>query len=331
VIGVRILYLTDGRPDYMADDLLYGLRAILGADVVDYPRKDVLYASSRLRDAAADLYGRGFHCFGLEDLEVDRSDLGAKVRNGYFDAIINSSAWRIACPLHPQLVVIDGEDHQDLTAHYLGRVPLYFKRELRAPRSDLEPILFALPDFLYDAEPLPRTQQVHAAFRLTSDVRRELAASFAPRDDFQTWREYQADIRRSWFAISPRGAGYDCQRHYEILGQAVLCVFLDAQAPYRLRQSFVDNDNCLSFSSAAQLRDKIERCRQPQRLVERGRESLLSQHLASKRAAQVLTTVASAPLAARHLRLVEAARWETWLRWQARRHAAYEPPRRSKA
>jgi len=69
---LRILYLTDGLPDYLADDLLYGLRSLLGAEVVDYPRKDVLYRNSRLRAETDRLYGRGFHCFGLEDRTIDR-------------------------------------------------------------------------------------------------------------------------------------------------------------------------------------------------------------------------------------------------------------------
>src|SRR5262249_3229769 len=47
-IAMKVLYLTERTPDYLSDDLLYGLRRLLGADVVDYPRKDVLYRSSPL-------------------------------------------------------------------------------------------------------------------------------------------------------------------------------------------------------------------------------------------------------------------------------------------
>src|SRR4029453_1940676 len=79
---VRILYLTHAVPDYLSDDLLYGLRALLGSDLVDYPRKDVLYRTSPLRPMAHTLYGGGFHCFGLDDAAVDRSDLAAKVAGG---------------------------------------------------------------------------------------------------------------------------------------------------------------------------------------------------------------------------------------------------------
>lgn len=319
---MRILYLTAAVPDYLADDLLYGLRSQLGVGVVDFPRKDVLYRSSKLHQRAAELYGQGFHCFGLDDLDVDRSDLAGKIRDGYFDAIVNSSAWRITCPLHPQLVVVDGEDGPSLTSRYLGNVALYFKRELQEPRSDVEPILFSLPDFLYDPAELPRTQQVHASYRVsTSGVRGELASRYPPHIGFPTWRDYQNDIKRSWFGISPRGAGYDCQRHYEILGRAVLCIYLDDQAPYLLRRSFIDGENCLSFRSALELQAKIDACLDPTRLIERGRHDLEATHLASRRAAQFIERLAATKTPPRRLRLGEAWHWQIWLRWQARRQS----------
>jgi hypothetical protein len=326
---VRILYLTHAVPDYLSDDLLYGLRALLGADVVDYPRKDVLYRSSPLRPLANALYGAGFHCFGLDDTVVDRSDLAAKVAGGHFDMILNSSAWRIACPLHPRLGVIDGEDRPALHSRYLGRVPLYWKRELLQPRADVEPILFALPDFLDDATVLPRVKAHHASFRMTSGIRRELAAAFPPQYTFSSWREYQRDIKQSWFAISPRGGGYDCQRHYEILGQAVLCLFVDAQAPWLMRESFRDGDNCLTFASVAELQAKIAACTDPQRLIDRGRADLERRHLASRRARDVLDAVTRRGLPARPPSWRERLTWRLWLRRSRRRLAHFRPPRAS--
>jgi hypothetical protein len=318
--AVKILYLTDSLPDYLSDDLLYGLRSVLGADLVDYPRKDVLYQSSRLRQAAHRLYGAAFHCFGLDDLPIDRTDLLAKIGANHFDAIINSSGWRIHSPLHPQLVVMDGEDHGRFTSRYIEKVALYFKRELFVPRAGVEPILFALPDFLNDAGTVPRVQRVHASFRLTSDMRRRLAATFPPRYSFQTWDEYRHDIRQSWFAISPNGAGHDCQRHYEILGQAVLCIYMDAHAPWLLRRSFVDGENCLTFASVEELQDKLDRCTEPQRLIDRAGEDLRRLHLASRRAEQLLATLARYDLPRRKLSWLERLQWRYWLGRAAARH-----------
>ena len=41
----RILFLTSTHEDYLADSLLHGLRTLLGADVVDFPKPDYMYES----------------------------------------------------------------------------------------------------------------------------------------------------------------------------------------------------------------------------------------------------------------------------------------------
>jgi hypothetical protein len=319
---VKILYLTDAQPDYLSDDLLYGLRTLLGREVVDYPRKDVLYRMSSVKSMANRLYGRGFHCFGLDDLPIDRTDILAKVSTGYFDLIVNSSGWRIRCPLHPQLIVIDGEDHGKLMPRYAGKVPLYFKRELFAPRPGVEPILFALPDFLYDNSVLSRTKRYHASFLPTSEIRERLAATFPPQYSFETWGEYLADIKQSWFAISPKGAGYDCQRHYEILGHAVLCIFMDERTPRLLRECFVDNHNCLTFTTPEELVTKMDHCAEPQRLIEQARADLVARHLASKRAEEVLATIARRGVPRRKMSWVSRLEWRYWIHRKVSRHAA---------
>ena len=53
----RVLLIHPNHEDYMADALLHGLRGLLGADVVDYPKADLMYvtasaeARSRIRGA----------------------------------------------------------------------------------------------------------------------------------------------------------------------------------------------------------------------------------------------------------------------------------------
>ncbi len=319
---MRVLFLTDRRPDYLADDLLYGLRALPGIEVVDWPRKELLYRARVGTVRSDELYGAGFHCFGLADDAVDRSDLARKIVGGWFDLIIAGNAWRLRCPLHPSLVVLDGQDYTDLNDRYAGRVALYFKRELPRPLPGIEPVLLALPDFLdrtVDAQPArPRTQRVHASFRATSGIREELARLHPPRLGFRSWKEYAAAIASSWFALSPRGAGYDCQRHYEILGRAVLCIDLDADAPFALKAAFRDGENCLTFASVDELTRKIDACKDPLALIERGRADLASHHLASRRAEQLLERVASAgvhPGRPRGLALWHWIAWRALARW----------------
>ena len=64
-----VLFLHANAEDYLADSLLHGLRSLLGADVVDVPRRDSLYA---VEDQSR-VYGRGFTLYGtLPEIDVWR-------------------------------------------------------------------------------------------------------------------------------------------------------------------------------------------------------------------------------------------------------------------
>jgi hypothetical protein len=114
----RVLFLSSGSEDYLADGLFLGLRAWLGADAVDHPRMDALYATVTGAERAA-LYGRGFGLYaGLPELAVDRSRIEKRLAEGGFDAVIFSDIHRTfgrfieLLPLlrHSRVAVLDGSD-----------------------------------------------------------------------------------------------------------------------------------------------------------------------------------------------------------------------------
>lgn len=310
---MKILYLCRPGPDYLSDDLLYGLRSLLGEDVVDFPKKEVLYRANSASADKSRIYGRGFHCFGLPEVDVDRTGIPGKLAAGYFDAVVNSSVWRIRSPRHRCLVGVDGEDHAGLNRRYAGRIPVYFKRELHSSPPGVHPILFALPDFLLDETPGSKTKEHHASFRVHSPLRREIARRFPPDFSFATWKDYLFDIKDSWFGISPKGEGYDCQRHYEILGHAVLCIYMDRFAPPGMKRAFLDGVNCLHFSSPGELESKIASCRNREALIAAGRNDLKEKHLASRRAAEFLSVLGRADLRPAKMRLTEALAWRLFI------------------
>lgn len=289
---MRILYLTHEYLDYLSDEILYGLRGIFGDNIVDYPKKEILYRSSKGSIPAELVWGNGATAFGLPDISVDRDDITTKIKTGYFDYIINSNCWRIHCPVYNNLVVLDGQDHHLLNPTYLGKVIAYFKRELLWDVKDVQPIQFSFPDHLVDTTDVEKTQQTHASFSVYPGLRQELSDVYGSRL-FKEWHEYMQDIKRSWFGISPKGAGYDCQRHYEILGNAILCIYQDSSMPRILQEAFVDGFNCLTFSSVRELQKKIGHCSNPALLLRNGRQALLEKHLSSRRAQQVIDTVTS--------------------------------------
>src|SRR3954462_1937241 len=90
----RVLFLTLGDADFLADSLLHGLRAVLGASVVDYPRQDILYEDTD-RSTLRHVHGRGFTLYGqLEEIAVDRVAPLQRIGSGEFDLVVFADIWQ---------------------------------------------------------------------------------------------------------------------------------------------------------------------------------------------------------------------------------------------
>ena len=149
-----ILFLHANAEDYLADSLLHGLRTLLGADVVDVPRRDSLYA---VEDQSR-VYGRGFTLYGtLPQIDVRREWPIDRALRGEFDVVVFADIWRYWGPWaqmrsrlfelkrrNVTLVAVDGHDSEVMYPHgpaywysarpwppprAAGRIP-FFKREL---------------------------------------------------------------------------------------------------------------------------------------------------------------------------------------------------------
>lgn len=134
---MKILYLSSSVEDYLSDALFHGLRCLLGADVVDFPKSELLYNNcpEHVRKQAR---GNGFTLYTglLEDIPVDRFNIVAKVQQDYFDLVVISDIWRQFgwfVELRPWLkaektIVLDGADTPQ-TYPYAGlwwRRPYYW-------------------------------------------------------------------------------------------------------------------------------------------------------------------------------------------------------------
>jgi hypothetical protein len=129
----RILFLHANAEDYLADSLLHGLRSLLGADVVDVPRRDSLYA---IEDQSL-TYGRGFTLYGtLPDVPVRRGWAIDRALRGEFEVIVFADIWRYWGPWAQMrsrlfelrrrgvtLVAVDGHDSEAMYPHG----PAYWK------------------------------------------------------------------------------------------------------------------------------------------------------------------------------------------------------------
>jgi hypothetical protein len=221
---MKILFITSAKfPDYLNDSVFHGLRALYGANAVDSNCLDYMYKQYTSEEQKLKLYGRGFTLYStLESDQTDRSDLETKIRTKYFDLVIYGSVWRcldyfeIVNEYYPRnkIILLDGEDQRKLNR--LHRKYPYFKRELRKKRKGLYPITFSIPENKITTTPIEKDRKF---------------ATVVPGDSstyiFYNEAEYYHDYSRSQFGITTKKMGWDCMRHYEILGSYCMPYFKD--------------------------------------------------------------------------------------------------------
>jgi hypothetical protein len=174
----RILFLSDDREDYLADSLLHGLISLGSHQIIDYPKKELLYKKSFKTDQSNEVYGRGFTLYGLlPERTVDRTLIWKRLESGWFDLVIMGNIWRQFGMMSQlfksmqgvptRLLILDGDDDSRIYPVSLTRLKehgikfqdwqislkkrcSYFKRELdeQQPQDWLE---FALPPKLRPA------------------------------------------------------------------------------------------------------------------------------------------------------------------------------------
>jgi len=299
----RVLYLHGNSVEYMADSLLHGLRLVLGDQVVDIPRCDVLY-DDLSPERRARQYGRAFTIYGrLPDVDVDRMGWLDRAVIGEFDIVVFPDIWRHWAPwtqLRPRLgeargngvtmVAVDGGDGTVLFPHgprwwrlmrpwplprVAGRIEV-FKRELapstawfrsygllpppiakRVLLRSVRPLAFSIPE-----DRLASGHEAKDKLLATHVVDPEVAA-LAPETQtsyaFDAEDDYYADLRRSRFGITTKKAGWETLRHYEIAASGCVPCFRDLHRKPPLTAPFgLDESNCVPYTDAAQLLDRIK-------------------------------------------------------------------------
>jgi hypothetical protein len=278
------LFLADPDPDYVADGLFHGLRSLLGAAVVDFPKREPLYVGvERSR-----IYGRGFGLYGLlPDIPVDRE----RVLERDWDLVISAVIWRDwgwwvrAWETFGDRVrhaVVDGGDLRWMypygptwwrpgrwlvpRAHTRAR---YFKREWSARtmlaavrRVSLEPIAIAYPaEKILPSVPEKSRQFPAHVVDLEVGERLGRRLSHDRQHVFADEGEYLADLRASRFGITTKRAGWDALRHLEIAAAGAVPCFhrLEDKPPTCAPHGLVDGENCIAYSGADGLLARVER------------------------------------------------------------------------
>lgn len=228
---MKILFITSARGvDYQSDCLFHGLVKIdeeMPVEVTD--TKYLWYLSQPLTpEQKAAQYGRGFTITGnLEDRSgINREGIADRIASHEFDLIVYGSIarchdWIGLVETHYnkwEIAIVDGEDDAVIRAPYNSK-GVYFKRELTEATRAL-PISFAMPGekFLYDA--IEQKKRVLA----------ELIPGNLKTYRFTDEEEYYKHYAAAFFGLTMKKAGWDCLRHYEIIGSGCLPYFQGMEA-----------------------------------------------------------------------------------------------------
>jgi len=251
---VKILYLTVCKQsiksmdasqagDAQSDYLMLGLRELLGDNLIDVYKKVHLYKGYPNQKK---LSGRGFtYSCNLDDIPIDREDIPSKIVNKYFDLIILSQHW--STEFSPKLVsqwaedilktnpdqklsIVLGQDSKPDYPEYFNYTNLVFRREIEDNFDKrLIPISFCLPDCKLVKNPIQKTRQ----FSKVLVAGGNWIKNNKPEDLvylYESEKEYYGGYQESYFAFTSKKGNFDCHRHYEILGNFCIPIFVDIEA-----------------------------------------------------------------------------------------------------
>ena len=273
---MKVLFVTTKNPtkqgDFLEITLLHGLRAVLGDDCVDYPRKKIMYHdfSETPRNT---LHGKGFSLLTTPIKDITERDIFKQK----FDCVIYGDGHMYGeIPCIPRINdladgnvwIIDGHDLYGSARRKIihdneviigAQFTNCFKRELieanlvnvyptgfGIPEERIEPINFDVKDQLFQ-----KTAPSDSLFEQICDI----GGGFR-HHKFNIEAEYYSDLSRSWFGLTCKKGGWDCLRHYEIIAAGSLLLFKD----YDKKPPLCSPQNlpCFSYSCLKDLRDLMD-------------------------------------------------------------------------
>lgn len=237
---MKILFINLYRQDYMTNLLLHGLIS-LGHEVIDLNYMDYLDKCNESKIDRNLLYGHGFsYAFTIDKdrSNDDRSNIEEKIAEHYFDIIFLSTRNLQYLDLIAEkyklgeIFIIDGEDEPIINNDIIFKYNniLYFKRELLNGNavghtySHLYPINFCIPKENFQSK-----NYYKESLCIYDDYKpNQIYELFKPRNySYTNEQEYYNHYKNAAFALTGRKGGYDCMRHYEIISNHCLPLYID--------------------------------------------------------------------------------------------------------
>jgi hypothetical protein len=201
--------------------VFYGLRELFGDDVVDSTQIVSLYKEYEGKIHPQHLWGGMTTFWLIGENNIDRTDIEEKIKDKYYDLIIYGAIQRckqyydLVSKIYPanKIILIDGNDESDLNPLYEKH--LYFKRELIIDHPNLLPITFGIPTNKLTTPNKNKTQDYATCIPGQPET-------YIFKDE----RLYYEDYQKSFYGVTMKKAGWDCMRHYEILGNYCMPYFI---------------------------------------------------------------------------------------------------------
>jgi len=218
----------DSRPNnYMHDIVLHGLREIYGNSVIDYPGVWYMYRDEvkKRNYDISNLWGKGFTLYNLLSnyQQIDRTDVENKIKTNYFDFIIFGSIDKAqlffdkAINSKSKIIFVDGNDSPFINEQVTGK-GVYFKRELTSDKiKNVYPINFAIP----------KEKIIHTINQKPLNILAPLIPGKYSTYIYENEKEYYQSYQNSIFALTYKKMGWDSLRHYEILMNGCIPLFLN--------------------------------------------------------------------------------------------------------
>lgn len=224
--------------DYLDECVLIGLKELFGSQVVDVNKKLSLYTDYP-DEMKYRLYGRGYTLTqNIEPHECDRDDIENKIRNKFYDYVVYAKIencndyFDLVYEHYPKnrIALLDGGDWMNIHPSVTYDT-MFFKRECFLGMSNvnyskyfnnIKPISFAFPT--------KRITRNRNKSKLLSTINPLDRTTYFDKDNpseykFKTEKEYYEEYQSSKFAITCQKAGWDCLRHYEIIGNGCIPLF----------------------------------------------------------------------------------------------------------
>lgn len=235
---MKILYITSYEKsvkcrgyvnDYLNDLTFYGFYELwkdgIIEEIVDSTPIISLYKEYEPKIPKERLWGGMTALWLIYKDDINRNNIEGKIRDKYFDLIIYGNCRR--CLDYYDLVTVmytpdkvfffDGNDDIDILPHNENH--LYFKRELIQENIYFNtlPISFSMPTSKF-VKVLNRNKTQDYGTVIPSDKSTYI---------FNNEESYYNDYQTSYYGVTSKKAGWDCMRHYEILGNGCIPYFID--------------------------------------------------------------------------------------------------------